>query len=80
MCDECEKEKPVTMNFKNYTFEELERAHQIGNQPSYTPDDVAWFYNLYNRVFKTDKQPGCGKCFVTIRRNLSTRYKTEKNG
>jgi hypothetical protein len=81
MCKECEnKEQEVKVPFKNYTLEELETAYNKGNQPTYTPQETAWFYNLYNRVYKTNKQPGCGKCFVNIRKHLSTRYKIERDG
>lgn len=58
----------------NYTFEELELAHQKNKQSSFTKDEIAWYYNLYNRVFGTNKQPGCGKCFSNIRKHLETRY------
>lgn len=78
MCKECEnKVNDVPTTFRPYSIEELEQAYNEGNKPIYTPQEVAWFYNLYNRVFGTNKQPGCGKCFVTIRRHLSQRYKYE---
>lgn len=81
MCDECEqKQNEITTPFKNYTLDELEQAHQIGNKSSYTGDETAWLYNLYNRVFRTNKQPGCGKCFVNIRKGLTKRYEVEKYG
>jgi len=63
---------------KNYTIEELEKAYLQGNKDSYTKEETMWYYNLYNRVFKTNKQPGCGKCFVNVRKNLSRRYEVEK--
>jgi len=74
MCEECinkinEIDLPK-MIFENFTEEELVRAFTDGNKREYTPDETAWFYNLYNRVFKANKQPGCGKCFVNIRRQL----------
>jgi hypothetical protein len=75
MCEECENKiqdiELPKMRFDNCTDEELTRAFMEGNRREYSPDDVAWFYNLYNRVFKQNKQPGCGKCFVNIRRQLS---------
>lgn len=61
----------------NYTFEELEKAYMDGNKSSYTAEEQAWFYNLYNRVFNQNKQPGCGKCFLNVRKNLTARYKQE---
>lgn len=57
--------------WENYTEDELFRAYMEGNKSSYSKDETAWFYNLYNRVFKQNKQPGCGKCFVNIRRQLT---------
>lgn len=76
MCEEClnktnEIELPK-MRHDNCTEEELTRAFMEGNKSNYTPDEIAWFYNLYNRVFKQNKQPGCGKCFVNIRKQLTT--------
>lgn len=79
MCDDCkDKVNEVTSTFKPYTLEELEQAHLDGNKYIYTGDEIGWFYNLHNRVFNTYKQPGCGKCFVNIRRNLSRRYLAER--
>ena len=62
----------------NYTFEELEQAYGLMDKSTYTPDQQAWFYNLYNRVFKANKQPGCGKCFVNVRKALKERYYAER--
>jgi hypothetical protein len=61
----------------NYTIEELEKAYNDGSKSSYTKDEQAWYYNLYNRVFNQNKQPGCGKCFMNVRKQLSLRYKAE---
>jgi len=80
-CKDCEnKQNEISLNgMKNYTIEELQKAYEIGNKPSYSGDEVAWFYNLYNRVFGTNQQPGCGKCFVNVRKNLTRRYEAERN-
>jgi hypothetical protein len=79
-CEKCKnKVNDTTLNTTpNYTIEELQRAYEMGDRPSYTNDEHAWYYNLYNRVFKANKIPGCGKCFANIRKQLSTRYKAEK--
>lgn len=61
----------------NYTPDELKQAYEMGNKSSYTPDEQAWFYNLYNRVFNKNQQPGCGKCFMNVRKRLTERYKAE---
>lgn len=59
---------------ENYTLDELEKAYLEGNKPTYTNEEIQWFYNLYNRVFNQQKKPGCGKCFVNIRKHLKNRY------
>ena len=75
-CDTCKKDKDITLNnMENYTLEELKLAFDNGNKASYTKEETAWFYNLYNRVFRTNKQPGCGKCFMNVRKALTQRYK-----
>jgi hypothetical protein len=63
---------------KNYTFDELEKASELFDKSTHTPDEVAYLYNLYNRIFKTNKQPGCGKCFVNVRRHLKQRFNAER--
>lgn len=79
-CNTCKnKEQEMTLNnLPNYTMGELERAYSMMDRPSYTGDETAWFYNLYNRVFRTNKQPGCGKCFVNVRNALKSRYEAER--
>lgn len=77
-CEECKSDKNITLNnMPNYTLDELKQAFEQGNKRSYTGDEIKWFYNLYNRVFNTNKQPGCGKCFMNIRKALTERYKGE---
>jgi hypothetical protein len=76
MCDDCiNKENEVSLPQTNFILNELKLADEKKDNYKFTPDEVAWYYNLYNRVFKANKQPGCGKCFATIRKQLSTRYK-----
>jgi|APGre2960657404_1045060.scaffolds.fasta_scaffold26698_5 hypothetical protein len=77
-CETCKKDKDITLNtLPIYTTSELEQAYKEGNKRTYTQDEIKWFYNLYNRVFKQDRRPGCGKCFVNIRQALTERYKAE---
>lgn len=73
-CTTCKEPKPISLPMKNYTDEELERAYLEGNKSTYTREEQDWFYNLYNRVFKQNKTPGCGKCFVNIRKHLKNMY------
>jgi hypothetical protein len=74
MCETCKNKPEVNLTPQNYSMEELKLAYEMGNRRSYTGDETAWFYNLYNRVFNQNKQPGCGKCFVNVRKALSSRY------
>lgn len=75
MCEDCkDKVNEASLPQKNFIMDELKLAHEKKDHYTFTPDEVAWYYNLYNRVFSTNKQPGCGKCFANIRKQLSTRY------
>jgi hypothetical protein len=40
-----------------------------------TPQEMQYIYNFYNRVFKDNRSPGCGKCFIRIAKNLKNRYR-----
>lgn len=64
----------------NFTLDELKTASDLSQKSSYTNDEIAWYYNLYNRVFQQNKQPGCGKCFANIRSALARRYEALSNG
>jgi hypothetical protein len=79
-CNTCKnKEQEVSLNnLPNYSMAELEKAYLMMDRPHYTGEESAWLYNLYNRVFRTNKQPGCGKCFVNVRRSLKARYEAER--
>jgi len=74
-CETCSNKPEITITMDNFTLEELKKAYERSNQSSYSNEEQAWFYNLYNRVFNTTKQPGCGKCFATVRKQLTARYK-----
>jgi len=79
MCNTCKNKQQVSLNTQpNYTFSELEKAYQMMDKPEYSGEESAWLYNLYNRVFRTNKQPGCGKCFVNVRNSLKARYEAER--
>lgn len=74
-CETCKEHKEIGLPvMENYTLDELEKAYMTGNKSTYTNEEIDWFYNLYNRVFNTHKSPGCGKCFVNIRKHLTNRY------
>ena len=75
MCDDCiNKENEISLPTQNFLLDELKLAHEKKDNYTFTKEEIAWYYNLYNRVFKSNKQPGCGKCFANIRKQLSHRY------
>jgi len=75
MCDDCkDKEKEISLPTQNFLLDELRTAHEKKDNYTFSNDEIAWYYNLYNRVFKSNKQPGCGKCFANIRKQLSQRF------
>jgi len=76
-CETCKEPKDLKMDFKNYTISELERASILASKTTNTADEVAWMYNLYNRVYKTNKTPGCARCFASVRNHLKRRYEIE---
>lgn len=76
-CESCKEPKIVSLDMGYYTPEELEIAYKISNKPNYTKEEIDWLYNLYNRVFSQSRKPGCGKCFVNIRKQLVEKYRAE---
>ena len=75
-CHTCKTKKLPTM--KLYTFDELYDFYQVRDKHHYTPEEIANIYNLYNRVFNANKTPGCGKCFVNVRKKLTAQFELEQ--
>ena len=74
-CDDCkEKNKEITLELPNYTFEELETIIPLLDKYGLTSTETQLIYNLHNRIFKTNKRPGCGKCFKQICKSLKIKY------
>jgi hypothetical protein len=72
-CEKCEKSGDVTLKTENWTIEELELAVSYLDKYKQPREEIDYVYNVYNRVFKTKKAPGCGKCFVNIGRSLKNK-------
>ena len=81
-CHECKnKINEITLPpMSNYQPEELEQIWNMRGRSNYTPDETAHHYNLYNRVFGRNEQPGCGKCFYRVQKLLYERYQHEFGG
>jgi hypothetical protein len=73
-CEKCKKSGNVVLKTENWTLQELEDVMKIIDKYGLTPQQISWIYNLFNRIFKENKQPGCGKCFVNIARRLKIKY------
>lgn len=74
-CEKCKKPKEVELETKPYTKDEFDKVMPMLDKFGITPTEMNYIYNFYNRVFGTNKQPGCGKCFVNNAKNLRARYK-----
>ena len=73
-CETCKKPKEINLDTRPYTQEEFERVLPLLDKYGLTTQEMAYIYNFNNRVFKQNKQPGCGKCFFYIARNLKNTY------
>ena len=61
-----------------WTFEELENIQSLMERQRYSHADRLQIYDLYNRIFNTQKHPtSCGKCVVNTLNGLRTTYRNE---
>jgi len=74
-CKRCKKPKEVEIKTRPYTKEEFDTIMPMLDKFGLVPTDMQYIYNFYNRVFNTNKQPGCGKCFINIAKQLKARYR-----
>jgi hypothetical protein len=74
-CETCKKPKEVVMKNELYTKEEFDRIIGMLDKYGLGSVEINYIYNFYNRVFGTNKQPGCGKCFINNAKNLKARYR-----
>jgi hypothetical protein len=74
-CETCKKPKEVLMEKELFTKEEFDKVMPLLDKFGITHGEMNYIYNFYNRVFGTNKQPGCGKCFVNNAKNLKARYR-----
>jgi hypothetical protein len=73
-CNDCKKEKEITMELGLTTIEEWNKIIPMLDKYGLSRDEINYIYGFYNRVFKTKKTPGCGKCFVNIAKHLKNRW------
>lgn len=64
---------------ENWSFEELEDIQTLMDRRSYSHADLLKIYDLYNRIFNTNKSvSSCGKCNVNKLRALKRKYEEER--
>ena len=73
-CSNCPKEQELTVSLGVTLESEWEKVVPLTLKYGHTPDEVKYIYNFYNRTFKQNKQPGCGKCFVNVCRAIRNRW------
>lgn len=73
-CDECDKKPEVKVAFPLYTQDEFRKVLDLLQKYKMNPQELEYVYNFYNRVFKTNKKPGCAKCLRNMNKHLTNRY------
>lgn len=73
-CIECDKEKEIELSFGLSTKTEWDNVMKLITKYGLSRDEINYIYGFYNREFKTNKSPGCGKCFYNLCKNLEKRY------
>lgn len=73
-CQECANKKEINIKLGMTNNDEWEKIIPILDKHNITREETQYVYNFYNRVFNTNKQPGCGKCFVNICKQLKNRW------
>jgi hypothetical protein len=73
-CADCDKKPEVTITTENWTLQELTNAMPLLDKYGLSREEQQYIYNLYNRIFKTNKQPGCGKCLVNAIKQLKVKF------
>lgn len=73
-CEECDKKSDIQISLPLYTQDEFLRVLEILKKYKISKQEQEYVYNFYNRVFKTNKSPGCAKCLRNIVKHLQARY------
>jgi len=73
-CDECSKKTEVSLELPLYSYDEYIKVRDLLHKYKISREEMDYIYNFYNRVFKTNKRPGCGKCLKNITKHLYNRF------
>lgn len=64
---------------QNWTYDELEGIQTLMERSRYSHADLQKIYDLYNRVFNTNKSiTSCGKCNANKLKSLRRKYEEER--
>jgi hypothetical protein len=78
-CNECKQKPEVKVELPNWTFDELERILPLLDKYGIERQEQEYIYNLFNRIFKVNERPGCGKCLINVIKKLKAKYQHELN-
>lgn len=78
-CEECSKKSEITLELPLYTKEEYLKVRQLFGRYKITREETDYIYNFYNRVFQTNKKPGCGKCMANIIKRLQNKFENDND-
>lgn len=64
---------------QNWSYDELEGIQTLMERSRYSHADLQKIYDLYNRVFNTNKSiTSCGKCNANKLKSLRRKYEEER--
>lgn len=74
-CEECKDKAEITLELPLYTYQEYLKVEELTGKYKLSQDELNYIYNFYNRVFQTNKTPGCGKCLANMLKRLKHKFK-----
>lgn len=64
---------------EKWTYKELEEIQTLMERSRYSHADWLRVYDLYNRIFNTNKSvSSCGKCNISKLKSLRRKYEEER--
>lgn len=73
-CENCKNKEEIKLELPLWKKEEWDYIIPLLDKYKISPQDMDLIYNFSNRIFKENKRPGCGKCFVNLARRLKIKH------
>lgn len=73
-CKTCKKGKTIKLEPALYTKEEFDNVIEMIDKYDTMKNKQDYIFGFYNRVFGTNKRPGCSKCYNNISKSLKAKY------